>query len=190
MVAPARATPIQIAAITDEFSPDLDIALDAMQAAGVTGVELRTIHGTNIVDLPDVEIRRVVEAAARREMPIVSLASPLLKCVLPDAPPIDERFQQDVFGSPFTFDDQPRLTRRVFELAELTGAGLSASSCTGARSIRRHATLASSRLSMRWPPRRRARRHDRSRKRVCVQRRHRGRSEARARFDCRARTFS
>ena len=124
MVAPARATPIQIAAITDEFSPDLDIALDAMQAAGVTGVELRTIHGTNIVDLPDVEIRRVVEAAARREMPIVSLASPLLKCVLPDAPPIDERFQQDVFGSPFTFDDQPRLTRRVFELAGLTGARL------------------------------------------------------------------
>ena len=84
MVAPARATPIQIAAITDEFSPDLDIALDAMQAAGVTGVELRTIQGTNIVDLPDVEMRRVVDAAARRDMPIVSLASPLLKCVLPE----------------------------------------------------------------------------------------------------------
>ncbi len=124
MVAPGLATPIGLAAITDEFSADLDVALDAMQAAGVTGVELRTIGGRNIVDLSDDEVRAAVHAAARRGMPIVSLASPLLKCVLPDAPPIDERFQQDVFGSPFTFEDQPRLTRRIFELADLTGAKL------------------------------------------------------------------
>jgi L-ribulose-5-phosphate 3-epimerase len=122
MVAPAPASPIRIAAITDEFSPDLDIALDAMSAAGVTGVELRTIHGTNIVELSDREITHAVDAARQRGMPIVGLASPLLKCVLPGAPPIDSRFQQDVFGSPFTIDDQPRLTRRVFELAKLTGA--------------------------------------------------------------------
>jgi sugar phosphate isomerase/epimerase len=37
---------------------------------------------------------------------------------------VDERFQQDVFGSPFTWDDQPRLTRRVFELTRATGARL------------------------------------------------------------------
>jgi sugar phosphate isomerase/epimerase len=111
-----------LAAITDEFSPDLDVALDAMQATGVTGIELRTIHGTNIVNMSDRDVERIAAAAARRGMPIVSLATPLLKCVLPDAPPLDSRFQQDVFGSPFTFEDQPRLTRRVFELAALTGA--------------------------------------------------------------------
>jgi sugar phosphate isomerase/epimerase len=55
-------------------------------------------------------------------MEIVSIASPLLKCVLPDGPPVDDRFQQDVFGSPFTFDDQPRLTDRVFQITKLTGA--------------------------------------------------------------------
>jgi L-ribulose-5-phosphate 3-epimerase len=114
--------PIRIAAITDEFSPDLDVALDAMHAAGVQGVELRTVRGINIVDLSDRDIDDALRAAERRGMPIVSLASPLLKCVLPDAPPVDGRFQQDVFGSPFTFDDQPRLTRRVFELATRTGA--------------------------------------------------------------------
>jgi sugar phosphate isomerase/epimerase len=47
-----------------------------------------------------------------------------LKCVLPGGPPVDARFQQDVFGSPFTWDDQPRLTHRIFELTRLTGARL------------------------------------------------------------------
>src|SRR5215467_5290365 len=122
MVAPAPAMPIRIAAISDEFSADIDVALDAMQASGVTGVELRTIRAVNMVDLPDDEVEYVVNAAARRGIPIVAIASPLLKCVLPGGPPVDERFQQDVFGSPFTFEDQPRLTRRVFEIAGLSGA--------------------------------------------------------------------
>jgi L-ribulose-5-phosphate 3-epimerase len=122
MVAPASKQPIRLAAITDEFSPNLDRALDAMMSVGMTGVELRTIGGRNIVELSDSEIATSVSAAKAREMEVVSIASPLLKCVLPDGPPVDDRFQQDVFGSPFTFDDQPRLTRRVFEITRLTGA--------------------------------------------------------------------
>src|SRR6185503_5262176 len=122
MVAPASEQPIRLAAITDEFSPDLEVALDAMKSVGMTGVELRTIGGRNIVELSDGEIARSVAATRAREMEIDSIASPLLKCVLPDGPPVDDRFQQDVFGSPFRFDDQPRLSRRVFEIARLTGA--------------------------------------------------------------------
>ena len=122
MVAPASKRPIRLAAITDEFSPDIDVALNAMGSVGMTGVELRTIGGKNIVDLPDRDIETIVTAAKRRQMTIVSIASPLLKCVLPDGPPVDSRFQQDVFGSPFTFEDQPRLARRAFEIAKLTGA--------------------------------------------------------------------
>jgi L-ribulose-5-phosphate 3-epimerase len=122
MVAPASRQPIRLAAITDEFSPDLEVALDAMKSVGMTGVELRTIGGRNIVDLSDGEVERIVAAANARDMEIVSIASPLLKCVLPGGPPVDNRFQQDVFGSPFTFDDQPRLTSRVFEISRLTGA--------------------------------------------------------------------
>jgi sugar phosphate isomerase/epimerase len=57
-------------------------------------------------------------------MTVVSIASPLLKCVLPDAPPTDSRIQQDIFGSAYTFADQPRLTRRAFEIARRTGAGI------------------------------------------------------------------
>jgi len=113
---------LRLAAITDEFSPDLDVALDAMAAAGVAGVELRTLGGRNIVDLTDREVDRACVAVATRDMTIVSIASPLLKCVLPEAPTLDPLVQRDTFGSSYTFADQPRLTDRVFAIARKTAA--------------------------------------------------------------------
>src|SRR5574339_614140 len=101
-------TPVNLAAITDEFSPDIEVALDAMASVGLNGVELRTISGRNIVDLPDDEVHRLCAAVDARGLKIASIASPLLKCVLPDAPALDPRVQRDVFGSSYTFADQPR----------------------------------------------------------------------------------
>jgi L-ribulose-5-phosphate 3-epimerase len=115
-------TTFPIAAITDEFSLDLDIALDAMAKIGMTGAELRLIGDHNMIDLSDAEVTDVRRRVEQRGMQVMSIASPVLKCVLPDAPPIDERLEQDVFGSAYTIDDQPRLSQRAFEIAELTGA--------------------------------------------------------------------
>src|SRR5215204_3647537 len=113
------------AAITDEFSPDdLDGALDGMAAVGMTGAELRVVGRRNMIDLSDEEVDGVRAAVEAKGMEIISLASPLLKCVLPGSPPLDSRVQHDVFGSPHTFDDQPRLTKRAFEIAERLGAGI------------------------------------------------------------------
>lgn len=111
-----------IGAITDEFSPDLDTALLAMADVGMTFAELRVIGGKNIIDLTDEEIAVARASVERQEMRILSIASPVLKCVLPGGPPLDARVQQDVFGSAYTFDDQPRLTRRALDIASLTGA--------------------------------------------------------------------
>jgi sugar phosphate isomerase/epimerase len=113
---------IPTAAITDEFSFDLDTALDAMAEVGMTGAELRLIGDRNIIDFSDDEVLRVRERVERRGMKVLGIASPVLKCVLPDAPPLDERFQQDVFGSSYTIADQPRLSTRAFEIAEKSGA--------------------------------------------------------------------
>lgn len=113
---------IPIGAITDEFSLDVEVALDAMAKLGMTIAELRLIGDRNIIDLSDAEIRRIREQVEARGMRVLSIASPVLKCVLPDAPPLDERFQQDVFGSAYTIADQPRLAQRAMEIAELTGA--------------------------------------------------------------------
>jgi sugar phosphate isomerase/epimerase len=112
----------RIGAITDEFSPDLDVALQSMSEVGMEAAELRMVFGKNIIDLTDEEVARAAALCQRWNMKIVSIASPLLKCTLPDAPPIDERFQQDMFAAKHKFEDQPRLTDRAFQIAELTGA--------------------------------------------------------------------
>ncbi len=111
-----------IAAITDEFSPDIEKATASMHEIGMTAAELRMVFGKNIIDLTDDELERACRIARARGLDIISIASPLLKCVLPDAPEVDARFQQDMFASKNTIGDQPRLTKRAFEIAKKTGA--------------------------------------------------------------------
>ena len=113
---------LPIAAITDEFSPDLPAALKAMAAIGMTGAELRVISGKNIVDQTQAELETARQLIADHGMKVISIASPLLKCVLPNAPPVDTRFQHDVFASKHTFEQQPQLTERAFEIAGMLGA--------------------------------------------------------------------
>jgi sugar phosphate isomerase/epimerase len=111
-----------VAAITDEFSPDLETAARAMASLGMTGAELRTISGRNIVDLTDREVYQAVDTLRAHSLEIVSIASPVFKCVLPDAGDVDTRFQQDMFAAQHTMADQPRLARRALEIAGRTGA--------------------------------------------------------------------
>lgn len=114
---------LPIAAITDEFSPtDLEAAIGRMASIGMTGAELRVVNGKNIMDLTDDEIRQARDIASAKGISIIGIASPILKCVLPNGPAIDTRFQQDIFNSKHTFDDQPRLLDRAFQICELTGA--------------------------------------------------------------------
>ena len=113
---------LRIAAITDEFSPELGPALEAMERIGMTGAELRVLWGKNIMDLTDEELRRAREMAEEKKMEVISIASPLLKCVLPGVSEVDTRFQQDVFASKHTFDDQPRLAEHAFAIAKMMGA--------------------------------------------------------------------
>jgi sugar phosphate isomerase/epimerase len=110
------------AAITDEFSPDLDQAAGAMAAIGMTGAELRVVFGKNVLDLTDDEVERARAVLDAHGLRAVALSSPLLKCVLPDSPPLDARFEHDVFASQHTFDDQPRLAARAIDIAHRTGA--------------------------------------------------------------------
>jgi sugar phosphate isomerase/epimerase len=113
---------IPIAAITDEFSPDLAIALDAMSKIGMRGAELRVIGGKNILDLSDDELKCAKEILDSKGFEVISIASPLLKCVHPDMAEVDTRFQQDVFASKHTFEDQPRLAETAFRIANFFSA--------------------------------------------------------------------
>lgn len=114
---------LPIAAITDEYSPvDLAAALNTMQETGMTGAELRVVFGKNIMDLSDEELDEAVSQCGSRGIRIISIASPILKCVLPGAAEVDPRFQQDTFNSKHTFADQDRLLDRAFAICERTGA--------------------------------------------------------------------
>jgi L-ribulose-5-phosphate 3-epimerase len=113
---------IPIAAITDEFSPDLETALEAMHGIGMNAAELRVVSGKNILDLSDAELDRAQDVLAKWGFQAISIASPLLKCVLPNSPDIDGRFQHDVFASKHAFEDQPRLAERAFFVAKKLGA--------------------------------------------------------------------
>jgi len=113
---------IPIAAITDEFSPDLEIALSAMQEIGMRAADLRVVWGKNIMDLSDQELGRVREITTSMGFKVISIASPILKCLLPHSPPVDHRFQHDVFASKHTFEDQPRLAERAFGIAKMLDA--------------------------------------------------------------------
>ena len=111
-----------VAAITDEFSPDLETAARAMASLSMTGAELRMVSGKNIMDLTDREVDRAVAVLRGYGLAVVSIASPVFKCVLPGAPPVDTRFEQDTFAAKHAFADQPRLARRALEIAVRTGA--------------------------------------------------------------------
>ncbi len=113
---------LRIASITDEFSPDLALAVEPMASIGMTGAELRVVFGKNIMDLSDDEVQRAKDLCAAKGIDIIGIASPILKCVLPNAPAVDTRFQQDIFNSKHTFEDQPRLLDRALRLCEMTGA--------------------------------------------------------------------
>jgi len=109
---------IPIAAVTDEFSTDLGVALAEMQTLGLTRAELRVVNGRNILELTDEELEHASAQLAAYGMTTISIASPLLKWDLADAPPLDTRFHHDVFGARYTAADLPQLRARAFEVAD------------------------------------------------------------------------
>jgi L-ribulose-5-phosphate 3-epimerase len=113
---------LPIAAITDEFSPTLSVAIPVMREIGMAAAELRVIDGKNILDLTEEELKRTKAALDEAGMRVISIASPVLKCVLPGGPDLDSRFQHDAFASKHTFDDQPRLTDHAIKVAKFFGA--------------------------------------------------------------------
>lgn len=113
----------RIASITDEFSPtNPALALNQMASIGMTGAELRVLWGKNVMDLSPEEMERLRHLLVGNNMEVISIASPILKCVLPNAPEVDTRFQQDIFNSKHTFEDQPALAERAFHIAKFFGA--------------------------------------------------------------------
>ena len=108
-----------VAVITDEFTQDFERICRTAVEMGIPALELRTIWNKNIVDMNDEEIRQVEHLAKEFGLKVVSIASPVFKCTLPDGGDIDHRFEQDAFHSAHTYEDQPGILARSLELANI-----------------------------------------------------------------------
>ncbi len=71
--------PFPIAALTDEIAPDLVAALTTMIGAGITGAELRTVLGKNVLELSDTEALSTWETIAQAGLSVSGIASPIGK---------------------------------------------------------------------------------------------------------------
>jgi len=65
---------IALAAVTDEFSPDLEKAVPVMQEIGMTAAELRVVYGKNILDLTDDELKRAKDTLDRERLAVITIA--------------------------------------------------------------------------------------------------------------------
>lgn len=73
---------------TDEISHDFGHALDVSAELGIGYLQLRTYQGKNLIDLDWGTLEKVREIVLERRFKVVAIASPLLKCPLPESPPI------------------------------------------------------------------------------------------------------
>ena len=141
---PMRRFPV---AITDEFATDnLIAALRAMRDVGMTGADSAYIWGGNIN-----RCSRTRSSTSMREPSRVhGRAGPSPRVAAAQCVPARRSAGrrplsgQDVFGSTYTFEDQPRLTRRAFNVGrEERAPESSASSPTGGPPTRRASSTGS-----------------------------------------------
>src|SRR5919106_363251 len=141
--------PFQIGAVTDEFSPDnLDRALGAMADLGMTFAELRVVNGKNIIDHTDAEVDEVRARVEARGMRVLSIASPVLKCTLPDAPPVSPDIQQDMFSASFSLADQAQARGLVIGIENEHACNIA----TGVETARLLAAVDHPALQVIWDP--------------------------------------
>ncbi len=80
-------SPFKIAVISDEISADFDHACHVIaQEFGLRWIELRSMWGKSLVDLPSDQIADVQRILARYNLQVSDIASPLFKTDWPGAP--------------------------------------------------------------------------------------------------------
>lgn len=76
---------LKLAMITDEVTQDLSAAIALAKQLKMTGVELRSVEGKTIGDIPLETLKTYRAMLDEANLQCVSLASPLCKCVLTEA---------------------------------------------------------------------------------------------------------
>jgi sugar phosphate isomerase/epimerase len=86
----------RLGVLTDEVSNHFTEALEWCARRGLRHVEIRSVEGTNIVDLPPAEAGRLSGEIRKRGFSVAALATPLFKCALD---PSRKTASGDLFGA-------------------------------------------------------------------------------------------
>src|SRR4029077_5971240 len=79
---------IRISAFADEISQDPNDQLDVLSHHGIKHIEFRAIHGTNVLDLTDVQHAEFRQLLFSRGFGLSAIGSPIGKIRIPE--PFDE----------------------------------------------------------------------------------------------------
>src|SRR5690349_20885662 len=93
------ACPFHVAVINDEISPDFDHACSVVaHDFGLQWIELRSMWGKNITEMPDADLERAGGILAKYNLRVTDIASPLFKTDWPGAPVSKQSERRDQFG--------------------------------------------------------------------------------------------
>jgi sugar phosphate isomerase/epimerase len=113
---------MRVAIIADEVGQDMSEALDHIVSWGLDCIELRTAWGTNLVDLEEREVDRLVQLVRSRGLTVAAIASPVLKCWLDNSrrlAPGDAFFSRER-----NYTEHLALLDRAIDLAHRFGTSL------------------------------------------------------------------
>ena len=95
-----------LSAFADEISPDPQEQIDVLKSCGVRHIELRSIHGTNVLDLTDLQVNELKSLLDKHGFRLSAIGSPIGKIKINEPfEPHLQRFQRAIelcqrFGTP------------------------------------------------------------------------------------------
>jgi L-ribulose-5-phosphate 3-epimerase len=120
--AAANSCPFRVAVINDEISQDFDHVCSVVaHDFGLQWIELRSMWGKNVTDMPDADIERAKTILAKYNLRVTDIGSPLSKTDWPGAPLSKQSERRDNFKADFNFKQQDDLLERCIQLAKTFG---------------------------------------------------------------------
>lgn len=84
-----------LSGFADEIADDLDTQLTVFEELGLGHIDLRSVDGSNVIDLTDDQLGRVRDALNRHEIEVAAIGSPIGKIDITDEfEPHHERFER------------------------------------------------------------------------------------------------
>jgi sugar phosphate isomerase/epimerase len=115
----ALAASSAISVLTDEISQDFGHACEvASREFGLGYVELRAMHGKNIMNWDANDIAEARKVLDRFKLRVSEMASPVFKTDWPGAPKSPYSPKKPEFGADFTYQQQDELLERAIDLAK------------------------------------------------------------------------